>query len=88
MPTKTKDLCCSCENDLYNHSPHGGCWMYSSATVVTRTAVGTWNRPPYRWQPVKVLSCFHRNGMHWLPRRYVGVIADTDQAEEKWHATH
>jgi len=68
MP-KSKSLCTGCYQDFYNHNREGGCWSYSSAKVVKRTSVGTWQPPPYKWCPQTTLSCHTApQGYHWIKR--------------------
>lgn len=42
--------------------------------VVERTQVGTWQNPPYRWQPQATLSCHRPEGRHWIERSDVRLI--------------
>lgn len=84
MPKKSKTQCRGCHNDIYNHPPREGCWRFDSARIVKRVAVGTWQEPPYRWQPVKVMSCLYTPGTHWLERTDGRVVADTDDAVAIW----
>lgn len=65
MP-KSKTMCRGCRDDFYNRNREGGCWMYAKARIVERVPVGTWQPPPYERLPVKVLSCFHCTGTHYL----------------------
>ena len=65
--TKSKVICEGCRNDYYNRD--GGCWHFGRATVVTRTQVGTWQNPPYKWLPRKTLCCHTApDGRHWIKR--------------------
>lgn len=69
--TKTEKLvlCRGCRDNFYNqpgNSTEGECWMLAKAQPVERTSVGTWQRPPYTWQPQTTLSCHHRDGEHWI----------------------
>lgn len=62
-------LCAGCRNNFYNlpgNSPTGECWSLSSATVVERTRVGTWQTTPYTWQPQTTLSCHRPEGSVWI----------------------
>ena len=86
MPKKSKTQCCGCHNNIYNHPPHHGCWLFDSAKMVKRVAVGTFQKPPYRWQPRAVMSCLYTPGTHWLERGDCRVIDDTDEAEAKYLA--
>ena len=68
---KTKDMCQGCRDNYYNqpgNSTSGECWMYASAVIVERTSVGTWEPPPYKWRPQKVLLCHHQDGLHWIKK--------------------
>jgi hypothetical protein len=64
---KTKQLCQGCHNNFYN-SGAKGCWSFGSAEAVTRTRVGTWQNPPYTWQPEVTLSCHSPEGTTWIER--------------------
>ena len=69
--TKRKDMCQGCRDNFYNGNNDLGveeCWCFRGVKVVTRTSVGTWQRPPYKWQPQKVLDCHSPDGRHWLKR--------------------
>ena len=64
---KSKSLCNGCRNDFYNG--HNGigvkeCWSFKDAKVCKRTFVGTWQPPPYTWNPRDTLTCWHGNGLH------------------------
>ena len=61
MP-KNKKMCSGCHQEYYNSHAKDGCWMYGTAKIVTRMRVGTWDRPPYKWKPEKVLSCYQPDG--------------------------
>ena len=63
---KSRSMCSGCRDDYYNRNREGGCWCFATATVVTRTSVGTWQPPPYKWMPQKTLSCHHPEGLHWI----------------------
>ena len=63
---KSKSMCSGCRDNWYNHNREGGCWCYEGAKVVTRTSVGTWQPPPYKWSPQQTLSCHHPEGLHWI----------------------
>lgn len=58
------DLCRGCRDDYYNRI--GGCWHFRTSAIVIRTAVGTWDNPPYTWKPTRTLSCHRPDGQHWL----------------------
>lgn len=75
--TEKLKLCGGCRNDYYNqpgHSTTGKCWMLGASRVVQRTRVGTWQNPPYRWQPVKTLSCHHPEGSAWIAIDDVRIV--------------
>lgn len=60
-------MCSGCRDDYYNHAEKGGCWCYSSATVVKRVRVGIWENPPYSADRAeKCLSCFRPDGSAML----------------------
>lgn len=64
-----KRLCQGCRDNYYNQSGNstiGECWMLSKAEPVVRTSVGTWQPPPYTWNPQTTLSCHHPEGRHWI----------------------
>ena len=65
---KDKKLCSGCHDDFYNKNEKGGCWMFASAEVVERQRVGTWQPPPYKWNPETTLSCYHGEGCSMLPK--------------------
>ncbi len=68
MTQKTKHLCQGCGNDYYNHHRDKGCWLFGKAKVVERQRVGTWQHPPYSWEPETRLSCYRAEGYSMLPR--------------------
>lgn len=66
---KKRRLCVGCHYDFYNHQggiDGKGCWHLNDARVVHRTQVGTWQKPPYRWNPQLTLSCHQPDGTHWI----------------------
>ena len=65
---KSKSMCGGCRDDYYNQNRKEGCWCYAKATIVTRSSVGTWQPPPYQWNPQQTLSCHHPEGRHWLSK--------------------
>jgi len=68
MNQKTKALCKDCRNDFYNfRSEQEGCWSFENAKVVTRVKVGSWQNPPYKWQPQSCLLCWHSDAYRMLP---------------------
>lgn len=74
---KTKALCSGCIYDFYNdHNPLGidECWSFASAKVVKRMQVGTWQNPPYVWQPIETLSCYRAEGNSFLERSDCRVV--------------
>ena len=66
--SKSKSMCSGCYNDFYNHKEKNGCWCYGNAKVVTRTLVGVWQNPPYKWIPQKTLSCHRPKGQCWIEK--------------------
>lgn len=82
MP-KSKEMCSGCHGDCYNHNREGGCWNYKTAKIITVVFVGTWQNPPYLWQPQKTLSCWHCPGRHPIRRDDPRVVKDAKEAE-KW----
>lgn len=72
---KTKEMCRGCREDHYNHAVTGGCWSFKSAKIVTRTQVGTWQNPPYRWIPTKTLSCHRAQGKVWIEKDDCRIVA-------------
>lgn len=86
MP-KSKQMCAGCYNNFYNLNRDGGCWSYQSAKIVTKVEVGTWQNPPYIWNPVKVLNCFHKTGSSFLSKDDCRVVKD-EKAAEKWLARY
>lgn len=70
----TKDdklkLCVGCRNDFYNNKNPLGikeCWHLGSAMSAQKHLVGTWDRPPYEWNPQETLSCHQPQGLFvWL----------------------
>ncbi len=65
---KTKELCCGCRDDYYNRNRDDGCWMFANAKLVQVTRVGTWQPPPYKWNPQTRLSCYHGEGHSMLAK--------------------
>lgn len=68
---KSRAMCSGCRNNFYNGNNDIGvkeCWSFKSAKVVTRMRVGTWQPPPYIWNPQKVLSCYHESGASFIER--------------------
>lgn len=64
--SKTKTLCSGCYNDFYNHRGEDGCWMFAKAEVIQRTRVGTWQPPPYQWNPKPCLTCYRQPGSSFI----------------------
>lgn len=78
-----KTFCHLCRNDYYNragNSTAGECWFLDSARVVRRTAVGTWQPPPYQWMPQPTLSCHNRDGFTWIARDDVRLVENGAKA--------
>lgn len=53
-------MCRGCENNFYNgNNPYGvkECWLLKSAKVVSKKQVSINDRPPWKQEPIKVLSC-------------------------------
>lgn len=79
MASNKQQYCGGCRNDYYNrpgNSDTGDCWSLETAKVVNRTRVGWWEKPPYKWKPVKTLDCYHTPGVYaWLPREDVRISA-------------
>ena len=73
MP-KSKSMCCGCREDYYNHNQPDGCWLYKTAKIVQRVFVGTWEPPPYTWNPRKTLSCWNSVGLHAIGRDDCRVV--------------
>jgi hypothetical protein len=70
-------LCRGCYNDHYNqpgNSTLGHCWSLDTAKPVERTSVGTWQEPPYSWQPKTTLSCHRQQGSSWISRDDVRLV--------------
>jgi len=68
---KNKSMCFGCRDNFYNGNNSIGvkeCWLYKTAKVVTRTRVGTWEPPPYKWIPIKILSCYHAEGCSFIEK--------------------
>jgi len=65
---KSKSLCFGCRDDYYNQNREGGCWAFKGAKVVKRQRVGTWQPPPYPWNPETRLACYNPDGYSMLPR--------------------
>ena len=65
---KSKQLCNGCRNDFYNYNIADGCWSFSNAKIVKRQRVGTWQPPPYKWNPETCLSCYHAVGYSMLEK--------------------
>jgi len=63
---KTRSMCRGCRDDFYNQNRPRGCWSFENAKIVQRVQVGTWEPPPYRQSPVRVLSCCHLQGYSML----------------------
>jgi hypothetical protein len=62
---KKLELCKGCRDDFYNNNGKK-CWSLTGATLVQRTRVGTWQNPPYKWEPEETLGCHHPEGQHWI----------------------
>lgn len=71
--SKNKIMCKGCYDDHYNCRDKKGCWHFKAARVVKRTEVGTWQIPPYKWRPIKVLDCFHTPERHLLKKNDVRI---------------
>jgi predicted amidophosphoribosyltransferase len=80
MTDKEKlDLCCGCRSDFYNDkNPYGikRCWFFGRAEKVTRTKVGYWQNPPYKWNPQSTLSCHEPIGMVWIKKHDPRIAED------------
>jgi hypothetical protein len=74
--TKTKNMCRGCRDDYYNQAERSGCWCFEKAEVVTRTKVGYWQPPPYRWEPQVTLSCHRPEGYAWIEQNDVRIQKD------------
>jgi len=86
---KTRAMCDGCYDDFYNGKRGTGCWHFDSAKVVTRTWVGTWQPPPYVWNPVEILSCCTRRGQSALKRDDCRMVESPEAAvalRKKWDA--
>jgi hypothetical protein len=84
MSTKSKSMCVGCRNDFYNHgtnSTTGECWMFAKAKVVQATQVGSFQEPPYKWNPQTTLTCHAPDGRHWLEH-------DDCRFEHNWSDRH
>lgn len=67
-PESKRSLCRGCTEDYYNQTEPNGCWLLGDAQVVIRSGVGTFQEPPYSWNPQKTLSCNRPEGLHWLEK--------------------
>ncbi len=79
---KCKELCIGCRDDFYNGKNHLGikeCWMYKTASIVSRTRVGIWQNPPYQWQPQATLSCHQPDGSVWMKSDDVRIRKEADR---------
>lgn len=93
--SKTKAMCVGCRDDYYNGLGAKECWSFQSAKVVTKTCVGTWDRPPYLWNPQETLSCHSPEGLHWLRREDARVmdkaayerVTATEESRRKWETS-
>jgi hypothetical protein len=74
MAGKSKELCVLCSNNYYNYAAASGCWSFDSAKVVTRTLVGVWQNPPYKWNPQDTLSCCTPDGQRFISKDDPRVI--------------
>lgn len=73
---KSKSMCSGCRNDFYNENNQYGvkdCWSFKTAKTVTRTRVGTWQNPPYKWSPMKILNCYHQEGSSFITKDDVRI---------------
>lgn len=70
--TKQK-LCVGCRNNYYNGQGAEVCWSLKGAKHVKRTRVGTWQNPPYKWNPETTLSCHHMEGQSWIQKDDVRI---------------
>lgn len=78
--SKSRDMCQGCYDDFYNRNRTEGCWSFASAVVVKRVRVGTWQNPPYLWQPVTCLSCYHPEGSVMLDKTDCRVVPAKQEA--------
>jgi hypothetical protein len=78
-PTKSKALCSGCYNDVYNHGCGGAkeCWSFAKATVEKRLMIPVDLRPPYKFPPRWVLSCYR-------PQRVCNVKPEAINEEGFW----
>lgn len=82
---KTKAMCVGCHNDYYNHSEKNGCWMFEKASIVTMTSVGTWQEPPYKWNPQETLSCHRQVGRSWIDKDDPRIKEAIDRDDPRNH---
>ena len=57
--------CIGCENNFYNgNNPYGikECWSLKTAKLIMRKQVNINQVPPWKQEPTKVLSCYHKKG--------------------------
>lgn len=81
---KTKQLCDGCHNDYYNQTREDGCWSFRTAKRVQKVRVGTWQDPPYVWQPVDTLDCYcPERGTTMLGRKDPRVVGSEAEAK-RW----
>ena len=79
-PAKSILLCSGCRDDFYNDKNPLGvkrCWMFSTATVEKRLMIPVDLRPPYKFPPKWVLSCYH-------PDRVCNVKPEVIDKEGYW----
>lgn len=84
---KSKQMCAGCRNNFYNLNVDGGCWSYKSAKIVTKVEVGTWQNPPYIWNPVKILNCYYKQGSSFLEKKDCRVVKN-EKEKERWLARY
>ncbi len=69
-PKKSKELCRGCEDNFYNGNNQLGvkeCCNYKPAKLKLCKVVGTWDTPPWEYQPIEwVLDCKRGYGRHYM----------------------
>ncbi len=68
--TKAEKLkhCAGCEDDFYNGKNQLGvdeCWRLGKAKLAEKKKIGMADAPPWKHNPIKVLSCYHQKG-YWF----------------------
>lgn len=68
------NMCIGCRQNFYNgNNPIGikECWSLATAKVVKKKKVGIWERPPWRQEPIEILSCRTEQGYVFVDAKQI-----------------